>query len=309
MRISGMLLKKGIAAGLTLYQIASIITRSNLDQPSQLEIICYQATEIARSVRSNVRRFIKPNYKVPVSSPACTNNITPKIEPSLFTLGSLKLKNVVEEEEEEKETVSSVKMTNNYMNECTLTYNIDTKISTPTISLLSSSPPNNSMNAIDPPTLTLLRRSISYHDFGNKNLHTNSTFGANFITDQYSKSKSTFKNVIHQPFKNDTLSEVEQNELWFQSLNSLLDTLIARINGDVDGLFRSPDISSQPSPSQSPAFTSLSPPNGQLPSLDLSPHTSPTYHSKFFASGNTPSPSPSISPVTHPVSPPSPYQL
>lgn len=36
-------LKKGAVAGLTLYDIASIITRSDIDIPSQLEDICVQA--------------------------------------------------------------------------------------------------------------------------------------------------------------------------------------------------------------------------------------------------------------------------
>ena len=42
-RITGLLLKKGAAAGMTLYDIASIILRSDLDSPSKLENVVDQA--------------------------------------------------------------------------------------------------------------------------------------------------------------------------------------------------------------------------------------------------------------------------
>lgn len=48
MRISTMLLKKGAAAGLTLHQIAKIISRDNIDAPSLLEIIVAHARALAR---------------------------------------------------------------------------------------------------------------------------------------------------------------------------------------------------------------------------------------------------------------------
>ena len=56
MRISGLLLQKGVAAGLTLYDIASFICRKNIDQPSHLEVLCAQATTLARGIKDNVRR-------------------------------------------------------------------------------------------------------------------------------------------------------------------------------------------------------------------------------------------------------------
>ena len=42
-RITGRLLQKGIRAGLTLYQIGCILTRHDIDLPSQLEVLCAQA--------------------------------------------------------------------------------------------------------------------------------------------------------------------------------------------------------------------------------------------------------------------------
>ena len=56
MRISGMLLQKGVAAGLTLYDIASLICRQTIDKPSHLEVLCAQATTLARGIRDNVKR-------------------------------------------------------------------------------------------------------------------------------------------------------------------------------------------------------------------------------------------------------------
>ena len=56
MRISGMLLQKGVQAGLTLYDIASLICRSNIDKPSHLEVLCAQATTLARGIKDNVER-------------------------------------------------------------------------------------------------------------------------------------------------------------------------------------------------------------------------------------------------------------
>eukprot|EP01006_Ploeotia_vitrea_P037286 TRINITY_DN66112_c9_g4_i2.p1 TRINITY_DN66112_c9_g4~~TRINITY_DN66112_c9_g4_i2.p1 ORF type:complete len:710 (+),score=349.58 TRINITY_DN66112_c9_g4_i2:249-2378(+) len=51
MRICNTLLKKGVKAGLNLYEIASILCRSDLDEPSQLEIICAQATALMKRRR------------------------------------------------------------------------------------------------------------------------------------------------------------------------------------------------------------------------------------------------------------------
>ena len=56
MRISGLLLQKGVAAGLTLYDIASLICRANIDKPSHLEVLCAQATTLARGIKDNVKR-------------------------------------------------------------------------------------------------------------------------------------------------------------------------------------------------------------------------------------------------------------
>ena len=56
MRISGMLLQKGVAADLTMYEIGSLICRQNIDTPSQLEVLCAQAATLARSIRDKVRR-------------------------------------------------------------------------------------------------------------------------------------------------------------------------------------------------------------------------------------------------------------
>jgi len=55
MRITNMLLQKGVAAGLTLYQIASIILRRDDEsKPSELEVMCSQASEIAHKLRDSV---------------------------------------------------------------------------------------------------------------------------------------------------------------------------------------------------------------------------------------------------------------
>ena len=56
MRISGMLLQKGVAANLTLYEIGCLTCRQNIDTPSQLEVLCAQAATLARSIRDKVRR-------------------------------------------------------------------------------------------------------------------------------------------------------------------------------------------------------------------------------------------------------------
>ena len=56
MRISGMLLQKGVAADLTMYEIGCLICRQNIDTPSQLEVLCAQAATLARSIRDKVRR-------------------------------------------------------------------------------------------------------------------------------------------------------------------------------------------------------------------------------------------------------------
>ena len=56
MRISGMLLQKGVAADLTLYEIGCLTCRQNIDTPSQLEVLCAQATTLARSIKDKVRR-------------------------------------------------------------------------------------------------------------------------------------------------------------------------------------------------------------------------------------------------------------
>jgi hypothetical protein len=68
MRISGMLLQKGVAADLTLYDIASLICRKDIDKPSQLEVLCAQATTMARGVKSNVAR--RATIKSTPTSPA-----------------------------------------------------------------------------------------------------------------------------------------------------------------------------------------------------------------------------------------------
>jgi len=47
MKISSMLLKKGCAAGLTLYDIGNIVSRIDLEEPSKLEEMIDQATEAA----------------------------------------------------------------------------------------------------------------------------------------------------------------------------------------------------------------------------------------------------------------------
>ena len=50
MRISGMLLQKGVSADLTMYEIGSLSCRQNIDTPSQLEVLCAQAATRARSI-------------------------------------------------------------------------------------------------------------------------------------------------------------------------------------------------------------------------------------------------------------------
>eukprot|EP01083_Nonionella_stella_P084411 233658_1 len=55
-RISGKFLQHAVAAGLTLYEIAMIISRSKLDKPSQLEIMCAQAEAMAVNELKGRRR-------------------------------------------------------------------------------------------------------------------------------------------------------------------------------------------------------------------------------------------------------------
>ncbi|GAB5362878.1 hypothetical protein AAMO2058_000836200 [Amorphochlora amoebiformis] len=55
MRITGMVLKKGVASGLTLRQIAGIICRNDLDIPSELEVICTQAYKMAQAAREQLK--------------------------------------------------------------------------------------------------------------------------------------------------------------------------------------------------------------------------------------------------------------
>eukprot|EP00471_Norrisiella_sphaerica_P005381 CAMPEP_0184481144 /NCGR_PEP_ID=MMETSP0113_2-20130426/2675_1 /TAXON_ID=91329 /ORGANISM="Norrisiella sphaerica, Strain BC52" /LENGTH=730 /DNA_ID=CAMNT_0026860075 /DNA_START=447 /DNA_END=2639 /DNA_ORIENTATION=- len=69
MRITGTTLKKGVAAGLTLRQIAGIICRNELDTPSELEIICTQAYKMAKAA--------KEQYKI--KSPNLFHEAIPKI--------------------------------------------------------------------------------------------------------------------------------------------------------------------------------------------------------------------------------------
>ena len=56
MRISGLLLQKGVAADLTIYDIACCMCRSNIDKPSQLEVLCAQAATLAKKIKGNVKR-------------------------------------------------------------------------------------------------------------------------------------------------------------------------------------------------------------------------------------------------------------
>jgi len=56
MKISNLWLRKGVENDLTLFEIASLICRSNIDKPSQLEILCAQAATLARSIKDNVKR-------------------------------------------------------------------------------------------------------------------------------------------------------------------------------------------------------------------------------------------------------------
>ena len=49
-----MLLQKGVLAGLTLHQIASIMTREDMDKPSELEEICAKASELVQAVADKV---------------------------------------------------------------------------------------------------------------------------------------------------------------------------------------------------------------------------------------------------------------
>jgi len=55
MRLVNTVLKRGAAAGLTLHQIATLVVRDDVDRPSDLEMLCQQATALARSVTDNPR--------------------------------------------------------------------------------------------------------------------------------------------------------------------------------------------------------------------------------------------------------------
>ena len=55
MRITGLLLQEGVRAGLTLYEIGSIMTREDIDKPSTLEVMCSQARFLAHTAKQNVR--------------------------------------------------------------------------------------------------------------------------------------------------------------------------------------------------------------------------------------------------------------
>src|SRR6185312_13750604 len=45
MKITSSLLRLGVARGLTLFDIASIICRENLEKPSKLEVMCQKASQ------------------------------------------------------------------------------------------------------------------------------------------------------------------------------------------------------------------------------------------------------------------------
>lgn len=51
-RVTNTLLKLGVRQGLTLHEIASIITRQDIDIPSELEVACTQAAALAEALQS-----------------------------------------------------------------------------------------------------------------------------------------------------------------------------------------------------------------------------------------------------------------
>lgn len=57
LRLSSFVLKKCASAGLTLYEIATVISRNDLTQPSLLEILVDQAHALLDSSRKNLKRF------------------------------------------------------------------------------------------------------------------------------------------------------------------------------------------------------------------------------------------------------------
>eukprot|EP00743_Colponemidia_sp_Colp-15_P003410 GILK01003684.1.p1 GENE.GILK01003684.1~~GILK01003684.1.p1 ORF type:complete len:739 (-),score=166.20 GILK01003684.1:243-2459(-) len=60
MRITGLLLKKGASAGLSLFEIGSILCRDDFDQPSELEYVVKQAELVAKALLKNGHSKVLP---------------------------------------------------------------------------------------------------------------------------------------------------------------------------------------------------------------------------------------------------------
>jgi hypothetical protein len=175
MRISSILLQKGISAGLTLFQIALIMCRNQLEQPSDLEIMCAQAQAIARQKVlgrkfSSFRKKRDSKFKnqLPQSSPQ-----TSALSPPQNNIESLSL--------DSDSSSSSVKPSNIAASSTmpistkaarTVTFETIADPSDSTASLSNSEPINKRNSVLGSKVADssevndlALRRSISHHDF------------------------------------------------------------------------------------------------------------------------------------------------
>lgn len=78
MKVNCLVLKLGAKHGLNLHDIATIITRQDLDQPSSLELLCVQAEALAQQSTSFTWKHVSPKALVEDASPATSEQTSPK---------------------------------------------------------------------------------------------------------------------------------------------------------------------------------------------------------------------------------------
>jgi hypothetical protein len=92
-RITGMLLKKGVARGLTLYQIASIICRNHDEEPSELENLCALASRLSNEEKASTHCKRRPSLGLHTLPPlsASPTSASPLSSPLSDSLSPLSL--------------------------------------------------------------------------------------------------------------------------------------------------------------------------------------------------------------------------
>lgn len=86
MMVTNMLLQKGIGGGLTLYDIGTIIVRKDIDEPSNLEIMCSQAAALAFTMSRCSLRTRIPSM---ISDCSHSSSLHPPSSPPALLLESL----------------------------------------------------------------------------------------------------------------------------------------------------------------------------------------------------------------------------